>query len=117
MQNVLNDLKSFRLSGMVNSLNERIIYAQNNKIGFKEFLALLCEDEKSNRRDNNYNRRKSAAKLPALKNLEDFDFSFQPSIDAGIINDLSICNYISAKENIILIGDSGTVVKPILLLD
>ena len=74
MQNLLNDLRSFRLSGIVNSLNERIIYAQNNKLGFKEFLSLLCEDEKSHRKDNNYRRRKSAAKLPATKNLEEFDF-------------------------------------------
>ena len=52
MQNLLNDLRSFRLSGIINSLNKRIIYAQNNKLGFKEFLSLLCEDEKSNRKDN-----------------------------------------------------------------
>ena len=30
------------------------------------------------------------------------------SIDARIISDLSVCSYISAKENVILIGDSGT---------
>ena len=58
--------------------------------------------------DNNYRRRRIAAKLPATKNLEEFDFSFQPSIDARVINDLSTCSYINAKENIILIGDSGT---------
>ena len=108
MQNLLNDLRNFRLSGIVNSLNDRLVYAQNNKLGFKEFLSLLCEDEKSNRKDNNYRRRRIAAKLPATKNLEEFDFSFQPSIDARVINDLSTCSYINAKENIILIGDSGT---------
>ena len=48
MQNLLNDLRNFRLSGIVNSLNDRLVYAQNNKLGFKEFLSLLCEDEKSN---------------------------------------------------------------------
>ena len=108
MQNLLNDLRSFRLSGIINSLNERIIYAQNNKLGFKEFLSLLCEDEKSNRKDNNYRRRRNTAKLPATKNLEEFDFNFQPSIDAKVINDLSTCCYINNKENIILIGNSGT---------
>ncbi|WP_341791647.1 IS21-like element helper ATPase IstB [Rickettsia endosymbiont of Gonocerus acuteangulatus] len=108
MQNLFNDLRSFRLSGIVNSLNERIIYAQNNKLGFKEFLSLLCEDEKSNRKDNNYRRRKSAAKLPVTKNLEDFDFNFQPSVDAKVISDLSTCDYINTKGNVIFIGDSET---------
>lgn len=108
MQNLLNDLKDFKLSGMVSSFNERLVYAQNNKLGYQEFLSLLCEDEKSSRKDNNYRRRKAAAKLPINKNLEDFDFNFQPSIDARIINDLAICSYINAKENVILIGNSGT---------
>jgi DNA replication protein DnaC len=108
MQELVNDLRSFKLSGMVSSLSERLHYAQNNKLGYQEFLSLLCEDEKSNRRDNNYKRRVNAAKLPASKNLEDFDFTFQPSIDAKIINDLAICKYIDIGENVIFIGDSGT---------
>ena len=57
---------------------------------------------------NNYRRRRNAAKLPATKNLEEFDFNFQPSIDTKVINDLSTCGYINSKENIILIGNSGT---------
>ena len=108
MQNLLNDLRNFKLSGMVNSLSERLSYAQNNKLGYQEFLSLLCEDERSNRRDNNYRRRKNAAKLPVSKRIEDFDFAFQPSIDAKLINDLAVCGYIKNKENVILIGDSGT---------
>lgn len=108
MQELLNELKSFKLSGMANSFSERLIYAQNNKLGYAEFISLLCEDEKSNRRDNNYRRRTVAAKLPANKNLDEFDFSFQPSIDVKMINDLVICNYIKCKENIVFIGDAGT---------
>ena len=108
MQNLLNDLRSFKLSGMVNSLNERLVYAQNNQLGYQEFLALLCEDEKSTRKDNNYLRRRNKAKLPNEKTLEEFDFAFQPSIDAKLVNDLAIWNYIKAKENVVLIGDSGT---------
>ncbi len=108
MQELVNNLRSFKLSGMVSSLSDRLHYAQNNKLGYQEFLSLLCEDEMSNRRDNNYKRRVNAAKLPANKNLEAFDFTFQPSIDAKIINDLAICKYIDVGENVIFIGDSGT---------
>lgn len=108
MQNLLKELRSFKLSGMVNSLPERINYAQNNKLSYQEFLLLLCEDEKCQRTDNNYNRRKNAAKLPSHKQIEDFDFSFQPSIDSKLINDLATCNYLNKGENIIFIGESGT---------
>ena len=108
MQNLLNYLKEFKLSGMVSTLNERVSYARNNKLGYQEFLLLLCSDEHNNRLDNNYKRRKQAAKLPINKTIESFDFSFQPSIDQKLINDLTICQFIKDKENIVFIGDSGT---------
>ena len=108
MQTLLKHLKEFKLAGMAFALEERLTYAQNNKIAYQEFLELLCEDEQSNRKDNNYRRRKSAAKLPSIKRLEDFDFAFQPSIDQKIINGLATCNFVRAKENVILVGASGT---------
>ena len=108
MQNLISDLRAFKLSGMAFSLEERLIYAQTNKLSYKDLLELLCEDEKSTRKDNNYKRRKNAAKLPSVKKLEDFDFSFQPTIDQKVIADLATCQFINAKENIILVGQSGT---------
>ena len=67
----------FRLAGMASTLEERVLYANNNKLSYVELLELLCDDEKNNRYDNSYQRRKKAAKLPNIKQLEDFDFSFQ----------------------------------------
>ena len=83
-------------------------YANNNKLSHTELLELLCEDEKSNRYDNNYQRRKKVAKLPVMKQLEDFDFSFQPSIDKKLISDLATCKFIKSHENIVFVGASGT---------
>ena len=108
MQTLVSDLRSFKLSGMAFSLEERLIYAQTNKLSYREFLELLCDDEKSNRKDNNYKRRKNAAKLPCIKRLEDFDFSFQPTINQKHISDLATCMFINKKENVILVGGSGT---------
>jgi len=53
-------------------------------------------------------KRYSRAKLPAHKNIEDFDFSFQPSIDKRTINDCLTCNFITEKRNIVFIGNPGT---------
>lgn len=108
MQTLLKTLREFKLAGMASSLEERLVYAMANKLSYQELLELLCEDEKTNRKDNSYQKRKAAAKLPSLKRLEDFDFSFQPSINQKIINDLALCQFIGKKENIILIGASGT---------
>lgn len=108
MLTLLKYLKEFKLAGMASSLEERMSYAKSNKLSYHELLELLCEDERNNRNDNNYKRRSSGAKLPALKNLEDFDFNFQPSIDQKTISDLATCQFIRNKENIIFIGGSGT---------
>ncbi|MBT4878254.1 MAG: ATP-binding protein [Alphaproteobacteria bacterium] len=108
MQTLLSTLKEFKLSGIVSSLEERLIYAKSNNLSYKELLELLCEDEKNTRKDNGYQRRRKAAKLPTIKLLEDFDFSFQPSIDQRSISDIATCQFINSKENIILQGDSGT---------
>ena len=108
MQELYKRLKDFKLSGMVLTLDERLSYAKAKKLPYEEFLELLCEDELDNRRDNNYKRRHSIAKLPGHKKLEDFDFSFQASIDEREINDAATCKFIQDKRNLILIGDSGT---------
>ena len=108
MQRLLSNLREFKLSGIVSTLEERLIYAKTNKISYQELLELLCEDEKNNRRDNNYRRRYRSAKLPFNKRLEDFDFAFQPSIDRKSVSDIATCQFIKSKENIILVGDSGT---------
>ncbi len=108
MQALYKQLKEFKLSGMVLTLEERLSYANSKKLPYQELLSLLCEDESDNRRDNNYKRRLIAAKLPAHKKLEDFDFSFQPGLDERLINDIATCKFIEDKNNLILIGDSGT---------
>jgi DNA replication protein DnaC len=109
MQTLLKNLRDFKLSGMAFCLEERLSYAMNNKLSYQELMELLCEDEKSNRKDNNYQRRKNAAKIPSMKRLEDFDFSFQPSIDQRIVHSLATCQFINSKENIVLVGASDPV--------
>jgi len=108
MQTLLKDLRSFKLSGIASNLETRLSYAKSNKLTYQELLELLCDDEKNNRRNNSYQKRLRQAKLPSHKRLEDFDFSFQSSLDQRQINDATTCQFIADKSNIVLIGDSGT---------
>ena len=94
MQQLITKLKAFKLAGMVNSLEDRVSYANSNSLSHTQFLELLCEDEYNNRSDNSYNKRVSKVKLPALKTIEEFDFNFQTSIDKKQINDATTCQYI-----------------------
>ena len=100
-------LRDFKLSGIYNSLEDRIAYANEKSLSHIELLELLFEDETNNRINNSYKKRYAKAKLPSHKTLEDFDFSFQPSIDKKIINDCATCNFIKEKKNIVFIGNPG----------
>jgi len=57
------------------------------------------------------NRRLQAAmrssRLPAVKTLESFDFSFQPSIKREQIESLHELGFIERKENVVLLGPPG----------
>lgn len=105
---LMKRLREFKLSGIYNSVEERISFAKEKSLSYREFLGLLLEDETNNRRDNSYKKRYSKAKLPSHKTIEDFDFSFQPTIDKRDINDCLTCNFVKERKNIVFIGKSGT---------
>ena len=101
-------LKQFRLSGMVKSLDVRLKQAQSGNISYGEFLGLLLEDEENTRADNRRLRMLKSAKLPFAKGVEDFDFSFQPSIKKQEILELASLRFLEKKANILFIGQPGT---------
>ena len=68
MENLRQSLRGFKLAGMLMTLEERIFYANEQHLSYGEFLNLLCEDERANRRDNSYKKRYVKAKLPRVFN-------------------------------------------------
>lgn len=108
METLKEQLRNFKLAGMLMCLEERLTYANKNQLSYQQFLEILCEDELNNRNDNSYKKRYAKAKLPAHKTIEDFDFSFQPSLNKKQINDALTCQFIKEKRNLIFIGNPGT---------
>lgn len=108
MQSIKAQLRQFKLSGMSQSLEVRLKYAKDNQLSYQDFLGILLDDEANNRQGNSYKKRYAKAKLPSHKSIEDFDFTFQPSIDKKLINDCLTCQFIRDKRNIVFIGNPGT---------
>lgn len=101
-------LREFKLSGIYNSYEERMKYALDKSLSFEEFLEILLEDEANNRADNSFKKRYSKAKFPYSKNIEDFDFNFQPSIDKRVISDICTSSFVKETRNVVFIGNPGT---------
>jgi DNA replication protein DnaC len=72
------------------------------------FLLQLCELELLERERRAAARRLKAAKLPTPKALDTFDFTAAPSVNRPLILELMRCDYIERRENVILIGASGS---------
>ncbi len=101
-------LRAFKLSGMVDTLEMRLKEAGSDTLSYSEFLGLLLEDEVTRRADNRKNRLYHGARLPFEKGLEDFDFTFQPSLKKQEILEFATCHFLERKANVVFIGQPGT---------
>lgn len=72
------------------------------------FLLQLCELELIERERKAAERRLKAARFPAPKLLEEFDFSARPSINKPLLLQLVQGEYLEKHENLLLVGPSGT---------
>jgi len=75
---------------------------------YGDFLLGLTERELIEREQRAAQRRIKGAKFPVLKTLDSFDFDAQPSINEPLVRQLVSGEYLEARENVLLIGNSGT---------
>jgi DNA replication protein DnaC len=73
-----------------------------------DFLLGLTERELIEREQRAAERRIKGAKFPVLKTIDSFDFAAQPTINELLMRQLLSGEYLEARENILLIGNSGT---------
>ena len=73
-----------------------------------QYLLRLCELELIERERRMIERRVKAAKFPATKSLDSFDFKAIPSLNKVLVTELARCEFITRRENIIALGPSGT---------
>ena len=105
---LLSTLKKLRLSGMAESLEVRLHEAATTGLNHREFLELVLQDELLIRNDRQIHRRTTAAGFRDARRLEDFDFSFNPSIKKAKVYDLATCQFVREHRDALLIGPPGT---------
>ena len=77
-------------------------------VDYATYLLRLTERELIEREARAADRRIKAAGFPVIKTIDTFDFKVQPSINESLVKELLGGDYIDARENILLIGNSGT---------
>jgi DNA replication protein DnaC len=98
-------LKAPSLAAAIERLSER---ARSDDWTHEEFLAACLEREVAARQSNGGEIRVRAAKFPARKTLEDFDFDHQRSLKRDTIAHLGTLDFAAAKDNVVFLGPPGT---------
>jgi DNA replication protein DnaC len=101
------DLKRLKLSGLLSTLEVRLLEATANQLSPLEFLELLVADEMTARQDRAIARRVKEAGFREIKRLEDFDFSFNPTIPKTRIFDLATGHILDEKRDVLISGPPG----------
>ncbi len=73
-----------------------------------EFLAACLEREVAARQTNGGELRVKAARFPARKTIEEFDFDHQRSLKRDTLAHLGALDFVAARENVVFLGPPGT---------
>ena len=101
-------LKLLRLSGILDTLDNRQKEAIKGKWSYTDFLQRLLEDEVERRTQKQLGMRLRRAGLNPTKTLEGFDFDFNPSINRQQMLHLAEADFVREHRNVILCGPTGT---------
>jgi len=101
-------LKALKLPTMLREYAKVAATCAKQNVDHPGFLTRLTELELIERERRAAERRLKAARFPAHKTLDTFDFAAQPSINKALVTELTRCIYLDHRENILLVGSPGT---------
>lgn len=101
-------LRHLRLGGMAETLEVRLQEATASKLTHLEFLELVLADESLVRNDRKIERGVRRAGFRDVRRLEDFDFSFNRSIDRAKVFDLASGHFLREAKDVLMCGPPGT---------
>ena len=101
-------LKTLRLPTFLREYDKQARICAAEGVDHVRYLARLTELELIDRERRMVERRIKAAKFPAVKSLDSFDFTAIPSLNKMMVLDLARCEWIERRENVIALGPSGT---------
>jgi len=101
-------LKTLKLPTFLREYEKVARQCAADGVDYIRFLLRLVELELLDRDRRTVERRIRAARFPAVKSLDSFDFLAIPSLNKALVMELARCDYITRRENVIAVGNSGT---------
>jgi len=101
-------LKQLKLPTILREYTGIATSCSAEKADYQTYLLRLTERELLDREQRAAEKRLRAAQFPVTKTIDTFDFKQQPCINEPLVRELLRGDYLEKRENILLIGNSGT---------
>jgi DNA replication protein DnaC len=106
-QEIVTLCKALKLSTVANEFHTITTTAAKESWQYSQFLHELLKLENNSRMDRSKNTLTKLAGFPAIKTLEQFDYTFSVGVNRKQIEELASLSFIKRHENIILLGECG----------
>lgn len=100
-------LADLKMPGALESLDQILSQVDGAKLGTAEAIESLLGAQISLRNNRRLQAAMRSSRLPAVKMLTDFDFTFQPSIKREQLDSLHELGFMERRENVIFLGPPG----------
>ena len=104
---IRGQLADLKMPGALESLDDVLTGVDGGGVTASEAIEQLLGAQITLRNDRRLQAAMRSSRLPAVKTLADFDFSFQPSIKREQIDSLHELGFLERKENVIFLGPPG----------
>lgn len=85
-----------------------VIRQLDKKQSYEDFLVALMKLELDSRQESTRKRKIKTAGFPYIKTMDELDCSRFEHMDEAFIHELASCDFISKRQNIVMIGNPGT---------
>ena len=101
-------LKALKLPTFVREYDKVARQCAAEGVDHVRYLLRLAELEIIDREQRLVERRIRAARFPAVKSLDSYDFTALPSLNKALVLELARGEYLARRENVIALGNAGT---------
>jgi DNA replication protein DnaC len=101
-------LKALKLPTFLREYDKQARLCAAEGVDHPRYLMRLAEMEMIDRERRMVERRIRAARFPAVKSLDSFDFKAIPALNKMQVLELARCEWVERRENVIALGPSGT---------
>jgi DNA replication protein DnaC len=107
MDRIRDNLSALKMKNTLEILDNYLERAIKDNLNIVEVLDHILAEESLSKRRRAIETQMKTSGFPMKKELKDFDFSFQPSIDQRQIDELATMRFLENGENIVFLGPPG----------